>query len=100
MGFAVLIRFNLGAETRRRAVQAMLDVAPLMIGVDGLQSIDVLEDAADPLHPAFYEVWESRAAWETFNGNRPPQIAAQTATIASCFAGPPDISTFEILERH
>ena len=98
--FAVLVRFNVGAETRRRAVQAMRDAAPLMVGVDGLRSIDVLEASDDPLRPAFYEVWEDRAAYETFNGNRPPQIAAQTATIASCFAGPPEMSTFEVLERH
>ena len=98
--FAVLIRFSVGAETRRRAVQAMRDVAPLMIGVDGLRSIDVLETSDDPLHPAFYEVWEDRAAWQTFNGSRPPQIAAQTATIASCLAGPPEMSAFEVLERH
>ena len=98
--FAVLVRFHLGAESRRRAVQAMLDVAPLMIGVDGLRSIDVLEDPDDPLRPALYEIWDDRASWETFSGNRPPQIAAQTATIASCFAGPPETLTFNILERH
>jgi quinol monooxygenase YgiN len=98
--FAVLVRFNFGDESRRRALQAMRDVAPLMIGVDGLHSIDVLEDAADPLRPAFYEIWEDRASYETFNGNRPPQIAAQTATIASCFAGPPATSTFTVVDRH